>query len=442
MTDNNRRPHWLVVILLVLIAVLLVANLVVMGFLLKQGKAVSTGTRRSLPCESVPVRFVLDEPECADKLIAFADQYPGSDKVAGFREAATKSAGWAAVQEWIRLVQVWKGEFFPKTESEIAERVQAIQDYASQYPATPISEKALEAYVAYLGRAQLDVSDAGPWKGDLADIMKSPIMFDLYYVKDRDGKKYYTPKGSKAHSTSAGLFVKVISSIEDLTETKSTLIKNTTFTQPMPSPQLAFAKDVLRRLGTLDVSNCDTFGLEMAQFVQDQTEIDPVLRATLLNAVLSHIENVGPEEAKRIKQAQSALSLWSLDNVTWLDPEDPEASVLRSEIEDALKQIGRFSDVKAKMAKQRQAMIDPLQIQCAGCGLVLRRGAEWTVKARPGLIKEGRRIVVVAEAPGGTRTELREIGVVKDGKCAISGAQMTGVPEGSMAFVLERAKPK
>jgi len=69
MTDNNRRPHWLVVILLVLIAVLLVANLVMMGFLLKQGKAVSTRTRRSLPCESVPVRFVLDEPECADKLL-------------------------------------------------------------------------------------------------------------------------------------------------------------------------------------------------------------------------------------------------------------------------------------------------------------------------------------------------------------------------------------
>ncbi len=69
MTDEIGRPRRLVVILLVLITTLLVANLVVTGFLLKQSKAFSTGARRSLPCEAVPVRFVLDEPECADKLL-------------------------------------------------------------------------------------------------------------------------------------------------------------------------------------------------------------------------------------------------------------------------------------------------------------------------------------------------------------------------------------
>ena len=29
----------------------------------------SMGARRSLPCESIPVRFVLDDPVCADKLL-------------------------------------------------------------------------------------------------------------------------------------------------------------------------------------------------------------------------------------------------------------------------------------------------------------------------------------------------------------------------------------
>ena len=69
MTDEIGRPRRLVVSLLVMIAVLLIANLVVMGFHLKQGNAVSMGAHRSLPCEALPVRFILDEPECADKLL-------------------------------------------------------------------------------------------------------------------------------------------------------------------------------------------------------------------------------------------------------------------------------------------------------------------------------------------------------------------------------------
>jgi len=69
MVDDTPRPGTLTLALLVLIAVLLVANLCVTGMILKQGRPVLPAVTRSLPCEAVPVRFVLDEPECADKLL-------------------------------------------------------------------------------------------------------------------------------------------------------------------------------------------------------------------------------------------------------------------------------------------------------------------------------------------------------------------------------------
>jgi len=69
MADKIGRPRILVTILLVIVVVLLLANIIVSGFLLKQGKAASNVPRRSLHCEAVPVRFILDEPACADKLL-------------------------------------------------------------------------------------------------------------------------------------------------------------------------------------------------------------------------------------------------------------------------------------------------------------------------------------------------------------------------------------
>lgn len=69
MIDETRRSGWLTLFLLVLITVLLVANLAMTVVHWKQGKSATPAVTRSLPCEAVPVRFILDEPECADKLL-------------------------------------------------------------------------------------------------------------------------------------------------------------------------------------------------------------------------------------------------------------------------------------------------------------------------------------------------------------------------------------
>ena len=55
----------------VILIVLLIANLVATGLVWDRLNIMTTvlTARRSLPCEAIPVRFVLDEPECADKLL-------------------------------------------------------------------------------------------------------------------------------------------------------------------------------------------------------------------------------------------------------------------------------------------------------------------------------------------------------------------------------------
>ena len=58
-------------ILLVVIAVLLTANLVITSIILSRstGKVLCPAKSKSLPCEAMPIKFALDNPDCANKLL-------------------------------------------------------------------------------------------------------------------------------------------------------------------------------------------------------------------------------------------------------------------------------------------------------------------------------------------------------------------------------------
>ena len=55
-------------ILMVCIVVLLVINILLTAQGLKRLKSCKIH-KESLPCQAVPIRFVMDEPECTDKLL-------------------------------------------------------------------------------------------------------------------------------------------------------------------------------------------------------------------------------------------------------------------------------------------------------------------------------------------------------------------------------------
>ena len=55
-------------VLMTCIIILLVINALLTAQGLKRLKSCQN-TQKSLPCQSLPIRFVMDEPECADKLL-------------------------------------------------------------------------------------------------------------------------------------------------------------------------------------------------------------------------------------------------------------------------------------------------------------------------------------------------------------------------------------
>ena len=55
-------------ILIICIIILLVINILLTAQSLKTLKSCQN-TQKSLPCQSLPIRFVMEEPECAEKLL-------------------------------------------------------------------------------------------------------------------------------------------------------------------------------------------------------------------------------------------------------------------------------------------------------------------------------------------------------------------------------------
>ena len=57
------------IILLIVVAVFLTVNLVMMSMLLSRPISQCPVKLKSLPCEAMPIKFALDYPDCANKLL-------------------------------------------------------------------------------------------------------------------------------------------------------------------------------------------------------------------------------------------------------------------------------------------------------------------------------------------------------------------------------------
>jgi hypothetical protein len=68
----SKNPNWQVAVT-ICILVLLIINVVMTAKLLMnmQESSPDSGQRDALPCRALPAQFVIEEPDCADKLLKF-----------------------------------------------------------------------------------------------------------------------------------------------------------------------------------------------------------------------------------------------------------------------------------------------------------------------------------------------------------------------------------
>lgn len=68
----NKNPNWRVAETICIFVLLVINTLVATEFLIKMQESLQdSGQRDALPCGALPAQFVIEEPDCADKLLRF-----------------------------------------------------------------------------------------------------------------------------------------------------------------------------------------------------------------------------------------------------------------------------------------------------------------------------------------------------------------------------------
>ena len=373
--------------------------------------------------------------ELAKALEAFSTAHPESDRAPAFRQAAQRAADWLAVQEGIDLARSWKDGLVPKADTDLDERLKTVADYAQKYPSSPFNNDGFQPYADYLTRAKQAMAEDSPWKANLRDLMSGPLMRDLQSVRTSEGKVYYIPTGAKITKDSMGISAEVVLT-SDVTKLTRKSIKNAVG-EVQPSPQVALSNDVLDM--KFDRSRWDTFGIEVAEMIRSRADVDPILRATLLEEVLKQAKKANWGLDDELDTMLDSLSRYKPSDLLWMDPDDAAANASRAKIQKALDQIKSLASLKKRMEEKRQAMAQAIPLHFVGYGIALRteKGNNWEVRTARDVPKGGMRGMVISDTAIVGKKTLVDIGVTKDEGWVIDRARLGGVPEGSMVFICQ-----
>ncbi len=67
---KRKKPVWRVVLLVCVLGLVLINLLITMRFASKIDQVQSCSQKRkSLPCEAIPIKFAIEEPQCANRLL-------------------------------------------------------------------------------------------------------------------------------------------------------------------------------------------------------------------------------------------------------------------------------------------------------------------------------------------------------------------------------------
>jgi hypothetical protein len=372
----------------------------------------------------------------------YLDKFPNSLRAADFRRAVDQAPEAQAIEAWGPIRQSWP-QLIPLDAEDAAARVQRAGDYLKVYPSSPFASS-LGAYVTYLRLAQQMTAADGPWKKGYRDLLNNPLVHDLQMVETQDGKTRYYTLGNinYKHPTANG---QIISEEFDAV-TSSDVSKRThislrlggekgflKYTTPVPSPQAVFAEDATRRIDAMTLSNWEQLGPQIVGQLASREDMNLVLRSILLQNALQTCQPVldwaGDSACKTV---MDGLAKQGLDNVEWLDPDNPPAPSLTDSLKDLLGAISSTERMVTIVARQRELALQGVPASLKVQGVVIRNPS-------------GLRLSIPPEGPGmayaiGEAGTLVQIGHADAQTWSVDNTKASEVTDGGLVFVTAAAK--
>jgi hypothetical protein len=297
---------------------------------------------------------------------------------------------------------------------------------------------AVKAYQAYLKLGLDTAAPDGPWKGKLTRLLDNPVVGKLYYLETPDGKKYYVaargtpvkdntlPGGGHKDYTFDAITSPDLTNPTAVTEE---LLKTVT---PARSPQALFAEAAGNRIDGLGYHDWDVFGVDVVQQLVSQNDMNPVLRAILLQHVLQLNQPVAVWSGEDgFGKASDDLVGQNVEDIEWLDPRHPPDESVLNKLRKTIDQIPLvLASARKEVLDRRNAVLQAARITIAGEGILLKEKDVFQIDSSSPCA-EGQTAFVI-----GTDKKLEQIAQVKNTQWAVDKAKADAIPAGSLVFIV------
>lgn len=375
----------------------------------------------------------------------FVEKYPDSPTTIGLKRVIAQADQWRAVPAWEALWQ----ELGPRRPlaGDPHARVRAIEAYERAYPQHPFGDilKRLREYESQAARA---IAADGPWHGELRELLRSDLLtqIDQVVVRTADAERliYYVPADRELQRSRGQVWFPAIVT-RDRTQTRLQSSPEENFVERRPAPQVLVGEQIADKLRDLQPSRWHRVGWDLARLIRDDDNLDPILKALLLEQVFRLTsEHGGPyrEEALRIL---SELQLLEINDLPWMDPAQPGIERARHRIADGLAQIVnemRLANVDAQVQRQEQSLAQGLTLRFHSMLILLRdEDRQWRTVAPAQASPEGAVVCQLQPAEARKRAQLVQVGEVLDNNIQLDDARLEGATAGMPLFLMEGPLP-
>jgi hypothetical protein len=393
----------------------------------------SSAQRQEAQALLVGFPAMCQKPE--DLVLAMTDfvrRFPDHRLAADFAKAAAMGPQWAGTAAWQTMVSGWGGAVRVARPADCESRQQQVSAFMQQH-AGCILEPHSRKYLGYL-QAGAAACQNGQLTGlaKIKEALTHPIFTAGLVVVHSGDRAYYvlpndlTPQ--RAGVQVLGYTMEYLTSAS-LAKSKASIAADKISSGPVQAPQSKFAQAALARIAAFGGAGWETFYLRMAASVQDDPDMDPILKGQLLRLMLDLAAQTTPLKQDVLKRHADQIANQNLDFVVWLDPLNAAAASARTRAAGVIQGLGSLKALADEVDKEVQAL-----------GTVL--AAYRPVGVLMGEVGEVRCAQPAPDGPayvlfgrGTSPATFQEIGTLQGGRLAGDPALTRPYPQGSIVFV-------
>lgn len=370
-----------------------------------------------------------DQPDAlARELTAFTENFPQHPLTPDFKRASGMAPNWRAVAAWQSFASGWGSQIRVHESAVIKTRADQIDKFLTDYPESPYKDSAT-AYRAYLEVAkEAMVNNQLHYLRETIEYVSQPFFAKVQALRLRDGRRYYVTRTSEGGVNRDLLSVDYI--INANMETKPTSFTADKRDGPVhEAPQAQYAAKAAKLMTQFRGPGWETFYLQLADLVIQQSDMDPILASkTLKEKLLTYAAPCTPFKTEAINQLATRWDQVDLDTPIWMDPDDANANKIRPQAALILNNIGSFqplvTDVEGRLAAMCKAVAahQPVGlILSPGLGLRLPQGAT-----------DG--TLLVLWSPDASAARFDKVGTVEGGKAKVDPNGVGRYPKGTPVY--------